>query len=425
MEIPQAKMVPVVGLSAAPWNPRSIKNPRFENLCNSLKADPDFLWLRPVLATTDGTVFAGNMRLRAAQHLGWETVPAILVDIPEQLAKERAMRDNAQWGEWEEDDLARLLDELKAEGSDLELLGFEERDLRNLLNRLEYEGGLTDPDSVPPLPDEPITKPGDLYLLGNHRLLCGDSTDPHDVGFVMNGEKARLLSTDPPYLVDYDGSNRLGADETRRGPGWDEFQGEEPSVAFFVDYLQAAFPHLDTKCPVYQWFGDMRTHEVLKAWKAAGLTTHQVIIWVKTRGLLSRRHFMWQHESCLYGWREGGMPRLKPPANQTSVWHVDQVGETKEDHPTQKPVELFKRPMLWHLKPGEIAYEPFSGSGTSLIAAETTGRRCFAMEREPAYVDVAVARWEQFTGQQAERVPRETQNRSEDESERLPKVTAE
>lgn len=407
-EIPQARLVPVASLAPAPWNPRSIKDPRFENLCRSLEADREFLWLRPILATSDGTVFAGNMRLRAAQHLGWGEVPAVLVDIPEQLAKERAMRDNAQWGEWEEDSLAKLLDELKTDGSELDLLGFEERELRDLLNKLELEGGLTDPDSVPPLPEEPKTRPGDLWLLGEHRLLCGDSTDPHDVGFVMNGEKARLLCTDPPYLVDYDGSNRLGATDEPKGPGWDEFQGAEPAVAFFVDYLRAAFPHLEAKCPIYQWFGDMRSNEVFAAWRAAGLTLHQVIIWVKTRGLLSRRHFMWQHESCLYGWREGGMPRLKPPANQTSVWHVDQVSETKEDHPTQKPVELFKRPMLWHLKQGEICWEPFSGSGSAIIAAETTGRRCFAMEKEPAFVDVAIQRWERFTGRTAERVQRET-----------------
>src|SRR3990172_6695373 len=204
----QVTDVAVESLTPAPWNPRSISDQRFQNLCRSLEQDPDFLQLRPVLATKDGTVFAGNMRLRAAIHLGWETVPAILVDIPEQLAKERAMRDNAQWGEWEEDDLAALLEELKVSGSDLDLLGFDERDLRNLLNRLSNEGGLTDPDDVPPPPDEPVTKPGDLYLLGDHRLLCGDSTDPHDVSFLFSGEKARLLATDPPYLVDYDGGNR-------------------------------------------------------------------------------------------------------------------------------------------------------------------------------------------------------------------------
>ena len=178
--IPQAAMVPVVSLTPAAWNPRSIKDPRFQNLCESLAADPDFLQLRPILATLDGTVFAGNMRLRAAQQLGWLEIPAILVNIPEQLAKERAMHDNAQWGDWEEDDLAKLLQELKDQGSDLDLLGFEDRDLRNLLDRIGNEGGLTDPDDVPPLPNEPVTKPGDIWILGDHRLLCDIGTEGQD-----------------------------------------------------------------------------------------------------------------------------------------------------------------------------------------------------------------------------------------------------
>ncbi|MGE0601404.1 MAG: ParB/RepB/Spo0J family partition protein [Dehalococcoidia bacterium] len=163
----RVSIVAVASLTPAPWNPRSIDDPRFENLCQSLAADPGFLQLRPILATIDGTVFAGNMRLRAAQHLGWTEVPAILENISEQLAKERAMRDNAQWGEWQDDELASLLADLREQGSNLDLLGFDDRDLRNLLNRLGTEGGLTDPDDdAPPLPEEPITKPRDLYLLG-------------------------------------------------------------------------------------------------------------------------------------------------------------------------------------------------------------------------------------------------------------------
>jgi ParB-like nuclease family protein len=179
-------------LTPAFWNPRSMKDERFLHLCLSLEADPDFLQLRPILATNDGTIFAGNMRFRAAQQLGWETVPAILVDIPERLAKERAMRDNAQWGEWEEDDLAKLIAELNAQGSSLDLLGFDERELQSLLDRVDTAGGLTDPDDTPPLPDEPITQPGDLWLLGPHRILCGDSTDADNVAMVLNGERARL-----------------------------------------------------------------------------------------------------------------------------------------------------------------------------------------------------------------------------------------
>ena len=408
-QFPQARAVPVVSLAPAPWNPRTIKDPRFANLCRSLEADREFLWLRPILATADGTVFAGNMRLRAAQHLGWEEVPAVLVDIPEQLAKERAMRDNAQWGEWEEDDLAKLLDELKVLGSDLELLGFDDRELKNLLDRIGQEGGLTDPDDVPAPPEEPLTKPGDLWLLGEHRLLCGDSTDAHDVTFLFStGEKAKLLATDPPYLVDYDGANRPPppgrARPEAKENAWDEFRGSEAAVGFFVSYLEAACPHLEERAPVYQWHANLRQREVNEAWERAGLLSHQVIIWVKTKGVFGRTHFMWQHEPCVYGWRKGNMPRLKPPGGETTVWHVEQKGEGDTGHPTQKPVELFRRPLLWHLKKGDLCYEPFLGSGTAIIAAEMTERRCYAMEREPAYVDVAVARWEAFTGRKAERV---------------------
>ena len=177
--------VPLAKLTAAPWNQRTISDAHFQNLCRSLEQDPDFLQLRPILATKDGTVFAGNMRLRAAQHLGWETVPAILVDIPEQLAKERAMRDNAQWGEWEEDELSALLAHLRAEGSDLDILGFDERELQKLLESFDRPLALTDPDEVPALPDEPVTQLGDLWLLGAHRLLCGDARDAHDVSGLL------------------------------------------------------------------------------------------------------------------------------------------------------------------------------------------------------------------------------------------------
>jgi len=399
--------VSLLELTPASWNPRTIKDERFANLCRSLEADPEFLQLRPILATLDGTIFGGNQRYRAAQQLGWETVPAILVDIPEQLAKERAMRDNAQWGQWDEDDLAKLIAELNEQGSSLELLGFDERELQSLLDRLDGAGGLTGPDDVPPLPEEPTTKPGDLWLLGEHRILCGDSTDAHDVAMVMHGEKARLMATDPPYLVNYTGGNHPDSHANRpetKTKDWDKYKDPESAVGFYVAFIEAALPHLVDRCPIYQWHANTRQSLVDEAWARVGLLAHQVIIWVKSRGVLTHSHYMWQHEPAMYGWPAGKMPGLKPPANSTTVWHVDQKGEQDGIHPTQKPVELFKRPLLYHTKKGDLCYEPFLGSGTCLIAAEMTGRRCFAMEQEPSYVDVAVARWEAFTGKTAERV---------------------
>lgn len=405
---PTIALAPLTALHPAPWNPRTISDERFQNLKRSIEADPEFLWRRPVLANLAGEIFAGNMRYRAAEQLGLEAIPAILDDVTEQLARERALRDNAQWGEWEEDDLAKLIASLGDAESDLDLLGFNERDLQKLLAKLEVQTGLTDPDAIPDAPEETITQPGDLWLLGEHRLLCGDSTNPEDVALVMNGEKAKLMATDPPYLVDYTGKSHPASKANRpetANKDWDAYKDPESSVQFYVDFLTAALPHLVERAPIYQWHANTRQSMVDEAWKRTGLLAHQVIIWVKTRGVLTHSHFMWQHEPCMYGWLEGKQPQIRPPANETTVWHVDQKGEQDGIHPTQKPVELFRRPLKFHTKPGDICFEPFLGSGTCLIAAEELGRRCYAIEREPSYVETAVKRWELFTGRKAERVP--------------------
>ena len=198
------RLVLLTALQPAEWNPRTIRDERFENLCRSIEADPEFLWRRPILAQADGTIYAGNMRFRAALHLGMTTIPAIIEDVPDQLAQERALRDNAQWGDWEGDELAALLDRLRAEGSDLDLLGFDERELQQLLDRVA-QPVLADPDDVPPLPAEPVSQVGDIWVLGEHRVGCGDATDPKTVAALMNGAQASCVWTDPPYGVDYVG----------------------------------------------------------------------------------------------------------------------------------------------------------------------------------------------------------------------------
>jgi ParB-like chromosome segregation protein Spo0J len=205
---PPAVAAPLLALRPAPWNPRTISDERFQNLCRSIDADPDFLWRRPVLAQADGTIYAGNMRFRAAQHLGPETIPAIIEDIPDQLARERALRDTAPWGAWEEDELAALIARLRQEGSDVDLLGFGERELQQLLDSLDRAAALADPEEIPPLPEEPVTQPGDLWLLGHHRVLCGDATNPDDAARVMAREIASCVWTDPPYGVNYTGGTK-------------------------------------------------------------------------------------------------------------------------------------------------------------------------------------------------------------------------
>jgi DNA modification methylase len=297
-----------------------------------------------------------------------------------------------------------------------EQVNFEELGLQKLLDELnegredEAKDGNCDPDDVPDTPAEPISKRGDLWLLGEHRLLCGSSTDAADVVRLMNGEKAVMMATDPPYLVDYTGTNhpqsferaQAGKDNNKN---WDAYKDPETSVAFFSDFIRVALGNALVDAPaIYQWHASRRQALVEEAWTANGLLLHQQLVWVKSRPILTRSHFMWQHEPCFYGWIQGRPPALRPPVSGecSTVWTID--GEQDGIHPTQKPVAIFERPITYHTRSGDVVYEPFSGSGSQIIAAERLGRRCFAMELAPEFVDVEVARWERFTGRKAVKV---------------------
>jgi DNA modification methylase len=220
----------------------------------------------------------------------------------------------------------------------------------------------------------------------------------------MADERAVLMATDPPYLVDYDGSGHPDSRVNKamtKDKRWDEYKDPAASSDFFADFIGLAFDvGLTERAPIYQWHADLRRHLVQEAWNRNGLLLHQGIIWVKSRGVLNRSHYMWQHEPAVYGWKQGMQPETdrRPPANATTVWQIDQQGACNDIHPTEKPVELFARPIGWHTRPGEICYEPFSGSGTQIIAAHGLGRRCYAIEIAPQYVDVACRRFQEHTG---------------------------
>jgi DNA modification methylase len=284
----------------------------------------------------------------------------------------------------------------------------------------EATAGNTDPDAVPEPPAEPISKRGDLWILGEHKIYCGDSTKAEDVQLLMGGERAVMMSSDPPYLVDYTGENHptsaarknAGKDKTAN-KNWDAYKDPETSVAFFSDFIRVALENALVANPAcYQWHASRRQRLVEDAWVANGLLWHQQIIWVKSRPILTRSHFMWQHEPAAYGWPEGRPPALRPPVSGecSTVWNIAQNTDEQHDgcddkveHPTQKPVAIFERPISYHTRAGDIVYEPFSGSGSQIIAAERLGRRCFAMELAPEFVDVAVERWSRFTGKKAVR----------------------
>jgi DNA modification methylase len=403
------EMVPIDQLRPDPANPRRISNEQLESLTRSLRT---YGFVQPVLARReDRTVIGGHQRLLAARRLGYREVPVIFLDLTQEQARVLNVGLNKIAGEWDQELLAQLLKDLDAfEGLDLSLTGFGDDEVGKLLKRLELRDKRERPESfdldaaLEAVRAAPRAQPGEIWQLGDHRLMCGDSTNAEDVARLFAGEKAALLSTDPPYLVDYDGGERAvtRGNKGRTQKHWDTYHDPQQSVDFYKRFLQAALPHALPKVAVYQWHATIRQHLVMRAWEECGLHLHQTIVWVKPRAVLTRSHYMWMHEPCFYGWVEGQQPQRKPPANARTVWQIG--GENDNIHPTQKPLAVFERPIEYHTEVGDIVFEPFSGSGTQIIAAERLGRRCLAMEQEPHYVDVAVLRWEAFSGQNARRL---------------------
>jgi DNA modification methylase len=372
----------------------------------------EFGFRQPIVVDENNIIIAGHARLLAAQRLGLTQVPVHVAAglTPEQVKAYRIM-DNRSATEtsWDTELLPLELAELADLEFDLALTGFEPDELAAFL--ATGTEGLTDPDIAPEPPESPVSRTGDVWTLGRHRLMCGDSTSPEDVTVLMNGERAVLMATDPPYLVDYSGGShpaseanggKRGADPDRH---WDDYVDHESSVSFYVSFLKTALEEaLTENAAIYQCFAIMRSEVVWQSWREVGLLPHQVLIWKKTRSVLTHSHYMWDFEPIMYGWREGNMPKAKPPADSKAVWEISSAIEDGVSgvHPTQKPVELIRRPIVYHTKPGGVIYEPFSGSGTAIIAAEETGRVCYAIEESPAFCDVCVARWERFTGRKAE-----------------------
>ena len=389
IETVTAVAVPLVELRPAPWNPRSITEERFKNLCDSIRADTDFLWRRPVLAQADGTIYAGNMRYRAAQHLGMETIPALVEDVSDRLARGRALRDNAQWGEWEEEELASLLARLGSEESNLDILGFDERDLQKLLDSIECPPALGDPGDLPALPDEPETKAGDLWLLGDHRLLCSDATSTRDVATVMAGEQAVCLWTDPPYGVEYEGGTKRKL--TLRN---DSAEGlsrllEESFAALDAALASGAAVYIAHPAGALSvTFGSRfleqgwRLHQTRRCSSATRRRRGAGAQGRRGAGAQGRRGAGAQGEGA-GGWYGGN--------DCSSVFEVPRP-KASPDHPTSKPVALVEAMVTNSSRSRDIVLDGFLGSGSTLIACERAGRRCFGLEIDSRYVDVAVRR---------------------------------
>ena len=371
----------------------------------------EFGWTVPVLVADDGEVIAGHGRILAATELGLTEAPVIVLGhLTEAQRRAYRIADNklTELGGWDEALLSAELKELLADEFDLSLTGIEDGELDRLLREVETGGASGEAGGVPPIivpepPRNPVSRTGDLWILGEQRLLCGDSTKGEDVRRLMNGERAVLFATDPPYLVDYDGSNHPTRNKdwsASYGTTWDDSsQGAE----LYDGFIAAAIAEAITEDAAwYCWHASRRQGMLEACWEKAGAFVHQQIIWVKDRGVLTRSHYLWKHEPCFMGWVRPHRPPKVADETLASTWQLPSFHrDDRPDHPTPKPLDCFGIPMRQHVARGGLCYEPFSGSGSQIMAGEANGRRVFAMEISPAYVDVAVERWQAETGRAA------------------------
>jgi DNA modification methylase len=360
-------------------------------------------WTMPVLADEKGVLLAGHARIGAAAKLGLKFIPVIVAhgwSEDEKRAYRLADNQLAARASWDAEQLRDELRALEVASFDLDLIGFEPDKLEDILAGWG-SSGLTDPDSVPEVPDQPVSQLGDVWLLGDHRVGCGDSTSAADVAPVLAGSEPHLMVTDPPYGVSYDPSWRA-----RRGLGAGKLAQGKVLNDDRADWREAyaLFPG-DV---AYAWHGALHGNVVVADLAACGLRPRAQIVWAKQHFTLGRGDYHWKHETCWYAVREGKSSHWSGDRTQTTVWEFpnnNPFGNPQREqswgHGTQKPIECMRRPIVNNSRPGQAIYDPFLGSGTSLIAAEMTGRVCYGVELSPAYTDVVVRRWQVFTGRAA------------------------
>jgi DNA modification methylase len=358
-------------------------------------------WTTPVLIDDKGGIIAGHGRVLAAQKLGIADVPTMTAaGWSEAQKKAYILADNklALNAGWDTELLKIELSELADLDFDMPLIGFNDDELAALL--ADKTDGLTDPDDVPEPPINPVTIVGDVWLLGKHRLLCGDSTNAADVAKCLNGVEPHLMVTDPPYGVEYDANWRNEADRANGKPCGDRAVGKVENDDR-ADWSEAysLFPG-DV---AYVWHASTQSHVFANNLIECGFEIRNLIIWAKQQFAIGRGNYHHQHEPCWYVVRKrsGSTAHWQGDRKQSTLWQIDKPQKSETGHSTQKPVECMKRPIENNSSPGQAVYEPFSGSGTTIIAGEMTGRSIHAIELSPAYVDVAVKRWQAFTGKEA------------------------
>lgn len=352
-------------------------------------------WTNPILVDEDGGLLCGHGRLLAARKLGLSQIPTMVAKgWSEAQKKAYVIADNklALNAGWDLEMLAVELGDLQGFDFDLMLTGFSDDELSKLL--AENTDGLTDPDAIPAVPATPVARPGDVWLMGKHRLMCGDSTSVDDMEKLTAGQLVDMWLTDPPYNVAYEGGTKDKLTIQNDNMGDDQFR----------EFLRDAYVTADTVMKpgavFYIWHADSEGYNFRGAARDAGWKVRQCLIWKKSSQVMGRQDFHWKHEPCLYGWKDGAAHLWANDRKQTTILEFDKPSRNGE-HPTMKPVAIFEYQMLNNTKGSDIVLDSFAGSGTTAIAAEKNGRVAHLMELDPRYCDVIVKRWQGFTGKAA------------------------
>lgn len=379
------------------------KNPRrgdVDAIAESLKARGQY---RPIVvnigthASHDYEILAGNHTYLAAKKLGWKTIQATTVDVDDDQAAQIVLADNrlADLGGYDDETLSALLSDV----SSLDGLGWSQDDVDELAAALEPERDDSEVEDVEVPDDAPQrVKRGEIWVLGEHRLMCGDSTKPEDMRKLLGGGEADLWLTDPPYNVAIVGKTKKHL--TIENDSW---ANDDEFVEFLRKAFVTALDVLKPGCAFYVWFAQTQAENFLAAADKAGMTIRQTLIWAKSTFSLGRQDYQWKHEPCLYGWKDGASHRWFSDRKQTTVLEFEKPARNAE-HPTMKPVPLMAYEIRNSSRVGDTVLDSFGGSGSTLMACEQTGRKCVTMELDSHYCDVILKRWEDYTGQKAERI---------------------
>lgn len=430
----EIKTVKTSELRPHPKNPRVHPDSALDKLVRSIK---EYGWTNPVLVSADGYVLAGHARLKAAEKAGIEEVPVIYLPLEGAKAEAYLIADNRLQDEtgWDYEKLKDLLQDLDTGEFDIELTGFGMDEIEDLMTQFAPEESEVKEDDFDPeenIPETPVTQPGDIWILGRHRLLCGDATRPEDVARLMNGNTADLVVTDPPYNVDYgskaESINKYGYTFSNR-----HIANDDMSEHQFTDFLASAFKNmadnLKSGGAFYIWHASTTLYEFETALRLNNLKSRQQLIWNKNSFVIGRQDYQWKHEPCLYGWKDGAAHYFIDDRTQATVIEdkgldfkkmkkeelvallkeifSDKVSTTvinedkpmrSAEHPTMKPLKLLERLIKNSSRPGELVLDTFGGSGSTMMTCEQLNRTCYTMEIDPVYCDVIVQRYINFKG---------------------------